>query len=95
MAQDAGTICRRVVYRGRVQGVGFRWTTNRIARSLRVSGHVRNCADGTVELLAQGSPAQVTSLLDEVAAVMSGNIERADVTEETVQADLSGFSIRR
>jgi acylphosphatase len=94
MAQDAGTICRRVVYQGRVQGVGFRWTTNRIARSLRVSGHVRNCADGTVELLAQGPPDQVDALLDEIAAVMAGNIEGADVSEESVQADLSGFSIR-
>jgi acylphosphatase len=95
MAHDVGTICRRVVYFGRVQGVGFRWTTHRIARSLRVDGYVRNCADGTVELLVQGPLDQVEAALDEVAAVMSGNIERAEVTEESVQADLSGFSIRR
>jgi acylphosphatase len=94
MAQDAGIICRRVVYRGRVQGVGFRWTTSHLARSLRVSGSVRNCADGTVELLAQGPPEQVEALLEEVAAAMAGNIERADVTEEPVQADLSGFVTR-
>lgn len=95
MAQDAGVICRRVVFHGRVQGVGFRWTTNRIARSVQVRGYVRNCSDGTVELLVQGAPDQVAALLDEVSAVMSGNIERTEVTEEPVQADLSGFSIRR
>lgn len=95
MAQDAGTICRRVVYHGRVQGVGFRCTTNWIARSVHVVGYVRNCADGTVELLAQGPPGEVETLLNEVATAMSGNIERAEVTEESVQADLSGFSIRR
>lgn len=95
MAQDAGSICRRVVYHGRVQGVGFRWTANRIARSVQVVGYVRNCTDGTVELLAQGPPEQVETLLNEVAAAMSGNLEQVEVTEESVQADLSGFSIRR
>jgi acylphosphatase len=84
-----------VIYRGRVQGVGFRWTTSQLASSLSVVGYVRNCADGTVELLAQGSPDQVNALLEKVAAALSGNIERADMTEEPVQADLSGFGIRR
>jgi acylphosphatase len=40
--------------RGRVQGVGFRWNTVRVARELGLSGTVHNRADGSVEVHASG-----------------------------------------
>ncbi len=46
---------RRVFYSGRVQGVGFRFISQGLARDFQVSGSVRNLADGRVELLAQGN----------------------------------------
>ena len=48
--------CRRIIFHGRVQGVGFRYTTHRIARGFPVTGFVRNLTDGTVELVACGTP---------------------------------------
>jgi acylphosphatase len=39
---------------GRVQGVGFRWWTRRIAERLGIAGSVRNLPDGTVEVRAAG-----------------------------------------
>jgi acylphosphatase len=48
---------------GRVQGVGFRYATLGRARRLGVTGYVRNCPDGTVEVLAEGSPSALQSLL--------------------------------
>ncbi|MEJ2203086.1 MAG: acylphosphatase [Gemmatimonadota bacterium] len=42
---------------GRVQGVGFRWWTQRTGRALGLGGHVRNLPDGSVEVHARG-PAQ-------------------------------------
>ena len=39
---------RRIIYSGRVQGVGFRWTAKELARGYDVLGTVRNLPDGTV-----------------------------------------------
>jgi len=44
-----------VVVRGRVQGVGFRYFVQEAARTLDVAGWVRNAADGSVEVEAEGS----------------------------------------
>lgn len=45
----------QVLYAGRVQGVGFRYTVQRLASGFEVTGAVRNLPDGRVELLAEGS----------------------------------------
>jgi acylphosphatase len=48
---------------GYVQGVAFRYTAIRQARSLRVTGWVRNLRDGRVELLIEGEEAQVNEMV--------------------------------
>jgi len=50
---------RHVRVSGRVQGVGFRYATQRRAQLLDVCGWVRNRADGSVEAMLQGSPQQL------------------------------------
>ncbi|MDX1566548.1 MAG: acylphosphatase [Longimicrobiales bacterium] len=47
---------------GRVQGVGFRWWTQKTASGLGLRGTVRNCADGSVEVHALGSSDSLESL---------------------------------
>lgn len=51
---------------GVVQGVGYRFFVSRAARNLGLVGYVRNCADGSVELEAEGEPSGVSSLVDAV-----------------------------
>jgi acylphosphatase len=53
----------RVVARGRVQGVGFRYSMVGIAREARIAGWVRNRRDGSVEALVQGEPDAVERVL--------------------------------
>jgi acylphosphatase len=48
--------------RGRVQGVGFRWWVQRQAHALGLTGQVRNCADGSVEIRARGSEDAIRAL---------------------------------
>lgn len=53
---------KRFLVRGRVQGVGFRWWARSHARELGISGSIRNAEDGSVEVLASGSPEQLAVL---------------------------------
>jgi len=52
----------RLLVRGRVQGVGFRWFVRVQARRLNLSGWVANRQDGTVELAASGDQEKLDEL---------------------------------
>ena len=54
----------RIIVTGRVQGVGFRASCGREAKRLGLAGSVRNLADGSVEVVAEGDEAAVESLID-------------------------------
>jgi len=56
-------IGRRLLIRGRVQGVGFRYALADEARARRLSGWVRNRRDGTVEALVIGSESDVEAMI--------------------------------
>lgn len=53
---------RRYLVSGRVQGVGFRYFVAREAEALGVAGWVRNLPDGQVEVLAEGTEPQLSTL---------------------------------
>lgn len=91
---NSPSVGRRVIYHGRVQGVGFRATTEHIARNYRVAGFVRNLADTTVELVAQGDAAEVRRFLDHIVRQFGPNITRSEETVLTEQIATEGFTIR-
>lgn len=51
------------IVRGKVQGVSFRYYTEKKALALGVVGWVRNLRDGSVEVLAEGEEATLNSFL--------------------------------
>jgi acylphosphatase len=76
------TICKRVVYAGTVQGVGFRYTTRALAQNFAVTGFVRNLPDGNVELVAEGEQAEVQRFLDALDRKMARYIQERRVMED-------------
>lgn len=86
---------KRVIYRGRVQGVGFRATVHSIASQHPVVGFVRNLRDGTVELVADGADEDVEAFLAAVAEHLDGYITRADNGPAEASEAFRGFTIRR
>ncbi|MDP6045303.1 MAG: acylphosphatase [Phycisphaerae bacterium] len=54
---------RTIRFTGNVQGVGFRFTTCRIAESFDVTGSVRNCPDGAVECIVEGAPDEIDAFV--------------------------------
>ena len=67
----------RCVVRGHVQGVGYRYFVARHAQRLQVAGWVRNCADGTVEVVVAAKP----SILDEFVGLLQNGHPPARVVE--------------
>ena len=75
--------CVQVRYRGHVQGVGFRFTVDRIAGQFDLGGFVRNESDGSVLLVAEGPKESVDSFIDEIeSSELGGYINDKSVSEE-------------
>lgn len=59
-------------YRGRVQGVGFRWRVSQIAKSFPCTGYVKNLPDGSVELLVEGEKDEAQRMIETINLEMKG-----------------------
>ena len=70
---------RRVYFSGRVQGVGFRFTCQSLARRFDIAGYVRNLSDGRVELVAEGESGELDAFLTAIRTEMDRFIK--DVTK--------------
>jgi len=85
MNDQTDTMTRYTVhFSGRVQGVGFRFTTERIASRHAVAGYVQNLPDGRVRLVAEGDEPSVSAFVEDVRAQMARYIENTDIA--TAQA---------
>jgi acylphosphatase len=84
---------RQVIYHGRVQGVGFRFTCKHIAQGYAVTGFVKNLEDRTVQLVAEGSAEELDRFLAAIAARMGPNIRGADATCSPATGQFSSFEI--
>ena len=88
-------IARRYLIAGRVQGVGFRYFTERVAAQHGIHGWAQNTPDGRVEIEAEGDAdamRQFESLMSTGPA--GARVDHVDTTEIAVGPDRSGFAIR-
>lgn len=83
-----------VIVHGNVHGVGFRAMTRRIALQVGVTGIVRNCPEGTVEIIAQGSSTQLNDFLEQLRnSPGTGRIDSMDTQIRPEKTHYSTFQI--
>jgi acylphosphatase len=85
-----------VYYSGRVQGVGFRYTTKSVALGFEVTGTVRNLADGRVELVAEGDRPELEAFRRAIQDSEAGRFVRQEEAEwSEAKNEFRGFEIVR
>ena len=82
-----------IYFSGRVQGVGFRYTTLRMASNYDVTGFVKNLPDGRVLLVAEGRRDEVDSFVSSVQREMAENIVSCDSSHSDYLGEFDGFQI--
>jgi acylphosphatase len=85
---------RQIFYSGNVQGVGFRFTTHRIAQDFEVTGYVRNLPDRRVELVVEGSEQQIENFLASIASHMSDQIRSVKCDTRPANNHFKSFEIQ-
>ncbi|WP_251547972.1 acylphosphatase [Limosilactobacillus caecicola] len=80
---------------GRVQGVGFRWSTYQLAKEMGVTGYVENLANGDVAIVVQGPHETVRRFVQEVQAGVSpyARVDNVQIKPGNL-VDFKDFSIK-
>ncbi|MEX0727492.1 MAG: acylphosphatase [Planctomycetaceae bacterium] len=96
MNQDHATsdVRFRCRFHGSVQGVGFRYTTVSLSRKYQVTGYVMNCPDGSVELVAEGTWAEVSKFVTDVQQTFARHLTECEQDEQPSTGEFADFRIR-
>ncbi len=88
-------IAKRVIFSGRVQGVGFRYSTREIATGFDVVGAVKNMPDGTVKMEVMGEAQEIEEYLSEITeeSAISHFIKEVQSEEIAPLENANGFRI--
>ncbi len=84
---------KHIIFTGRVQGVGFRFTAFNIANRHQLTGFVRNLPDGTVEMFAQGHAQTIDNCIRDIEEEFSGYIRETEVGETPPNPQYKDFKI--
>ena len=83
-----------VLYSGRVQGVGFRYTARNVASRMGLTGWVKNLRGSKVELVCEGEEKDIKSFLSAINDEFSGHyIVDTDITWERPTQEFKNFDI--
>ncbi len=87
------TIRRYIIFHGRVQGVGFRYRSYYAAQRFGLTGWVRNCYDGTVEMEVQGKENGIDALILTLDKSDYVEIQKMEVKKLSPDREERGFRI--
>jgi acylphosphatase len=83
-----------VIFRGRVQGVGFRFSAMSLAKDMDVKGWVTNLPDGTVEVVAEQDEPVLDDFLSRLDKEFAGYISGREISWKPETRAFQGFGIR-
>jgi len=86
-------VARHVIFIGRVQGVGFRFTAHRMAQRHQLTGYVRNLPDGTVEMLTQGPIGDIDDCIENINDYFGDYIRETRIQEMPTDPKFKDFRI--
>jgi acylphosphatase len=88
---------KKVIYTGRVQGVGFRYSAKQVASGFDVTGWIKNLDDGTVEMQVMASdPDELDAFLADILESSLGSlIKDSEVSLIPPLVGVRGFTIVR
>ena len=94
MASEGQFVRAHVLVSGRVQGVNYRWYTQRKAQELELTGWVRNLGDGRVEAIFEGEEKAVRRAVEWCrVGAPSARVDRVEVSYEEPTGEYSRFRI--
>lgn len=86
----------KAVFSGTVQGVGFRFTTENLAKKYPVTGYVRNLTNGKVELIVEGEEDTLRAFINDVReSPLSAYIRNVATEWDDASGEFAQFSIAR
>jgi acylphosphatase len=93
--RESGAVRLTARVYGEVQGVGFRYFARRNALGLGLRGYARNLADGTVEVVAEGTRSTLEELVRRLERGPSAaEVQRVETAWESASGMFSGFQVR-
>ena len=84
---------KHIIFTGRVQGVGFRFTAYGIAKRYQLNGMVRNLPNGSVEMIAQGDSEDVADCIRDIQESFAGYVSKTETEDAPLAPDLKEFKI--
>lgn len=88
--------CLHILYLGKVQGVGFRYTVKSVATGFEVTGLIRNLPDGRVELVAEGQRDELEAFREAIRnSGLARFIKNEEVEWRPASGQWKGFEISR
>ena len=92
MIKIMADVAKHIIFTGRVQGVGFRFTAYNLANRHQLTGFVRNLSDGTVEMVVQGPPDDIEDCIKDITDSFGGRIDKK-IQEVTINPSYKDFKI--
>ena len=83
-----------IIFKGQIQGVGFRFTMQRIALNLGITGWVKNLTNGDVEVIAEGDREIIDNFLNKIRDYFKRYIIDEEINMIETAGEFSDFEIR-